>query len=221
MMTMTTLMTNYIELIERLPAGGTLTLPDVSWEEYEQLLADLGDSNRFRLSYGNGRLKVMRPSSNHEMFKELILRIACAIAEETNVAIETRGSTTFRQEQFEHGAEPDTCFYIENASRIIGKKRIDLDTDPPPDVIVEIDVSHDSTGKLDFYAALGVPEIWRYDEQRARIYHLIEGSYSEQPRSLALETITADALTGFLEQSKTEGQSAALRSFREWLKQTL
>ncbi len=217
---MTALITNYIDLIERLPAGGTLILPDVSWEEYEQLLADLGDSNRFRVNYGGGRLKVMSPSSSHEMFKELIQNIALIVTMETGVVFESRGSTTFRQEQFEHGAEPDTCFYIENASRIIGKARIDLDTDPPPDVIVEIDISHDSTSKLDFYAALGVPELWRYDERRAKIYHLIDRNYVEMPASLALPPLTADALTGFLEQSKTEGQSAALRSFRAWLNET-
>lgn len=160
----------------------------------------------------------MSPSSNHEMYKELLQNFALLITLEMGLVFESRGSTTFRQEQFVHGAEPDTCFYIENASRIIGKKRIDLDTDPPPDVIVEIDVSHDSTSKFDFYAALGVPELWRYDEHRAQIYHLIDENYSEQPASLALPAITADALTRFLEQSKTEGQSAALRSFRAWLR---
>lgn len=208
----------FIDAIEHLPAGGTLILNEISWEEYEELLADLSDSSGVRVSYNNGRLEIMSPSSMHEMYKEMLLHIASIVAYEFDKVFESRGSTTFKKEPFAQGAEPDTCFYVQNASQIIGKRQINLEIDPPPDVIVEIDVSHESRGKFNFYAALGVPEIWRYDEQRAQIYHLIEGSYVESPNSLAFSVLTAEALTIFLEQSKTEGQSAALKSFRNWLK---
>lgn len=215
---MTTQAINYLDAIEHLPTGGTLILNDVSWEEYEQLLTDLGDSNTVRVSYDRGRLEIMSPTFGHEQYKDLILRLTDIIADEMGLVLETAGSTTFKQKELAQGAEPDTCFYLQNAPHIIGKMRIDLDTDPPPDIVVEIDVSHTSTGKLAFYAVTGVPEIWRYDGKRAQILHLTKQHYVEMPASLTFPMLTSDALSRFLEQSKTEGQSATRRSFREWLR---
>lgn len=207
-----------LDAIEHLPTGGTLILNEISWEEYEDLLADLGDSNRVRVSYDNGRLEIMSPSLSHEGYKDLILWMSQTLADQMDLDMESAGSTTFKKQPFAQGAEPDTCFYIQNAARIIGKRQIDLETDPPPDVIVEIDVSHESKGKFAFYAALGVPEIWRYDERQAQIYHLVEHCYVESSNSLAFPVLTAAALNEALEQSKTEGQSAALKTSRNWLK---
>lgn len=213
---MTTHTASYLDAIEHLPEGDTLMLDNVSWEEYEQLLEDLGDDYAVNIFYDRGRLKIMSPSSSHEMYAELIQDMARMIAYRMDIDLESRGSTTFKRKR-QRGAEPDTCFYIQNASRIIGIRRIDLATDPPPDVVVEIDVSHDSTDKFDFYASIGVPEIWRYDERRAQIFHLQNQTFIEMPSSLVFPLLTADALTRFLDQSKTEGQSATLKSFREWL----
>jgi Uma2 family endonuclease len=135
-----------------------------------------------------------------------------------DLTLETAGSTTFKDEQLAMGAEPDTCFYVQNATSVIGKDSIDLMTDPPPDVVVEIDIWSESTGKMGFYAAIGVPEFWRYDKRQLRIYHLSEQGYVEAPASLAFPLLTGEVLTRFLEQSKGEGQSATLRAFRKWLR---
>jgi hypothetical protein len=81
-----------------------------------------------------------------------------------------------------------------------------------------VDISHQSAGKLSFYAAISVPEIWRYDERRVEILHLVDGSYVDMPSSVSFPALTDRVLTDALEQSKTEGQSAALRTFRQWLK---
>ncbi|MCI0387408.1 MAG: Uma2 family endonuclease [Acidobacteria bacterium] len=207
-----------LKAIEHLPEGGTLTLNDVSREDYARLLADLDDSNRVRVSYDHGRLEIMSPSPIHEMFKELILRIADAYSLITGCELETLGSTTFNPDTLDQGAEPDTCFYVRNAARIIGKLKIDLSVDPPPDVAVEIDISSDSTNKLAIYQSLGVPEVWIYNGRRMGVYHLTDQGYVEAPNSLAFSLLTADALTEALEKSKTIGQNAALRSFRNWLR---
>lgn len=209
---------SYLDAIAHLPAGGTLILNEVPWEEYEQLLTDLGDGYGVRISYDQGRLEVMSPSTFHEMYKDLVYCIAFILAQETNSPFESRGSTTFKQKLTGKGAEPDTCFYVHNSARIIGKRQIDLTVDPPPDIIVEIDVSHESTGKFRFYASLGVPELWRYDEHRLHIYRLTDDGYFEIPASVAFPVLTSAALSQFLKQSRTEGQGAALRSFREWLR---
>lgn len=215
---MTTQPASYLDAIEHLPEGGILMLNNVSWEEYERLLEDLGDGYAVNIHYDQGRLKLTRPTLRHEMYEGLILCLVNVVADQMDIVLESRGSTTFKRKRPAQGAEPDTCFYIQNASRIIGKLRIDLSTDPPPDVVVEIDVSHESTDKFDFYASIGVPEIWRYDEQRAQIFHLQDQTFIEMPSSRALPLLTSDALTRFLDQSKTQGQSATLKSFREWLR---
>ena len=215
----TTQQTNYLDAIERLPVGRTLTFSDVSWEEYEQLLSDLGDSSGSRVTYDEGRLEIVSPSSNHEMYEELILLIAHVIGAETGCDVESRGSTTFKQKSLAKGAEPDTCFYVKNASQIIGRLKIDLSVDPPPDIAVEIDVSHRSKTKLAIYERFGVPEVWRYDERRLRIYELTPQGYVESAASLTFPFLTCEVLTDLLERSKTMGQSAVLRSFREWLRE--
>lgn len=214
---MTTYATSYLDAIAHMPAGGKLILYNVTWEEYEQLLDELRD-RALRVSYICGRLEIMSPSLPHERPKELLLQLARAVADEMDLTLETAGSTTFKDEQLAMGAEPDTCFYVQNAPLVIGKEGIDLMTDPPPDVVVEIDIWSESTGKMGFYAAIGVPEFWRYDNRQLRIYHLSEQGYVEASASLAFPLLTGEALTRFLEQSKSEGQSATLRAFREWLR---
>jgi Uma2 family endonuclease len=140
------------------------------------------------------------------------------VADHLGCDLEKLGSTTFKLGSFDQGAEPDACFYVQNASRIIGKKKIDLGIDPPPDIVVEIDLSHGSTGKETFYANIGVPEIWRYDERRLQILQLTAAGYVDVPASPTFPFLEANVLTGFLEQSKTDGQSATLRAFRVWLR---
>lgn len=209
---------SYIAAIRHIPPGGVLTLSDVPWEEYEQLLSELGDGYGVRVTYNHGRLELMSPLPKHERYKELISDLASVIADERDVELEKLGSTTFKQEAIAEGTEPDTCFYIQNASRIIGKDRIDLNLDPPPDVAVEVDVSHASTSKMDIYARIGVPEIWRYDETRMHIYRLTPQGYVEVESSLAFPFLTSDTLTRFLEDSKTAPQRSVLKRFREWLR---
>jgi Uma2 family endonuclease len=208
---------DYIDAIEHLPTGGTLTLQQVGWEDYERLLTELGDGYSVRVSYDQGRLKIMSPLAEHEEYGDLIQDMARVLTRELGLRLETRGSATLKRELHAKGAEPDGCFYIQNAARIIGKRRIDLNSDPPPDIVVEIDLTHESLDKFPIYAALGVPEIWRYDGRQAHFYHLAGQEYIESPTSRAFPFLTASALAEFLEQSKTLGQDAALDSFRDWV----
>jgi Uma2 family endonuclease len=215
---MTTHTLTYLDAIAQLPPGGTIIRTDVPWEEYEQLLSDVGDTCAARITYDQGTLEIMSPSSNHESFATVISDIALIVAEDANLVFEDLGSTTYKQEWLARGVEPDACFYIQNASAIIGRERIDLKTDPPPDIVVEVDVSHESTRKLSIYAGMGVPEVWRYDGKRAYVYQLVDESYVAIDASLVFPVLTIDVLARFLEQSKTEGQTAVRRSFREWLR---
>lgn len=209
---------SYIEAIEHLPVGATLRIPNVSWEDYEQLLADLGDDYHVRVSYAYGWLEIMSPLPEHEEFADVVLGITREITRELGVKLETRGSMTIRNAWQAKGAEPDTCFYVQNAMRIIGKRSLDFTTDPPPDIVVEIDVTNASQHKFPIYAALGVSEIWRYDGSQAYFYSLSGEQYIETSHSRAFPFLPSAVLAQFIEQSKTAGQDAALDTVREWVR---
>ncbi|MBA2733151.1 MAG: Uma2 family endonuclease, partial [Acidobacteria bacterium] len=176
---MSTETVGYMDAIAHLPAGATLRLPCVSWEEYEELLSQLSDHPGTRVSYDARKVEIMSPLPEHEEYKDFILRLAQVISDESGITLETRGSATYRQKRLAKGAEPDTSFYVQNAARIIGQRTIDLEVDPPPDVVVEIDTTNESLSKFNIYAALGVPEIWRYDGEQAHIYQLTDQAYDE------------------------------------------
>ena len=129
------------------------------------------------------------------------------------------GSMTMKKPK-KKGSEPDACFYVQSADLLGGRNKIDLSSDPPPDIVVEIDVSHDSIAKFPIYAALGVPEIWRYDGEALRIYRLREDEYVASEASLALPLLTGAVLTEFLNRSREEDQHQTLLAFEEWLRST-
>ncbi|HXD32718.1 MAG TPA: Uma2 family endonuclease [Pyrinomonadaceae bacterium] len=218
---MATQTVNLLDSIEHMPSGGTLILTDVSWDEYEQLVADLEQWNGIRVTYDQGRLEIMSPSTKHEAAKEIIARMTYMISEEMDVAIEALGSTTYKQKWLQRGLEPDCCFYVQNADKIIGVMDIKLENDPPPDIAVEVDVSHASDTKLKIYAGMNVPEVWLYKREGMRIYQLVEDRYVLIDASVAFPLLTSEVLTRFVKQGLTDGQTAALKSFREWLLQHL
>jgi Uma2 family endonuclease len=88
--------------------------------------------------------------------------------------------------------------------------------DPPPDLVIEIDITSPSFSKLPIYAQIGVPEVWRYDGTRAAIFLLEEGEYVEAGESVALPSLTSDVLTHFVEESTSLGSTDWLRRVREW-----
>ncbi len=216
---MSTRVTDYKEAVDHLPAGAILVLQDVTWEDYEQLLEELWDHPGMRVTYDRGRLEIMSPLLEHERCKEFIARMVYALGDELDVDVEGAGSTTWKKKEEERGTEPDTCFYVANARRIIGNI-IDLNVDPLPDIAVEVDTTSETLDKLSVYSTLGVPEIWRYDtrRRRARIYELREGAYVEIPSSRFFPILTGAALVEFIEQSKTQGHKAALAAFRQWIR---
>jgi Uma2 family endonuclease len=215
---MSTHTADYLEAIEHLPAGATLRLEHVGWDEYEQLLAELIERPGLHVSYNQGRVEIMSPTTEHEEYKDFITGLVRVLSEELGVKLETRGSATYKLKRLMKGAEPDGCFYVQNAEAVIGKRRIDLTVDPPPDIIVEVDITNESLSKFPIYAAFGVSEIWRYDGEQAQIYHLDDQTYVEANTSLAFDCLTARTITDFIEQSKTQGQSAALAAFRQWVR---
>ena len=208
----------YLDAIRHLPSGGALSIPDVPWADYEALLTELGDGYAVRVMYDRGRLEIVSPSDKHERIKEFIQDVARVLAGELGTDLESFGSTTFKHPDLRKGGEPDTCFYVQRAPQIIGRDGLDLTVDPPPDVVVEVDVSHSSTAKLRFWAELGIPEVWRYEDERIVMYERSGEEYREIAASLAFLSFTADTLTGLLHRLKREGQQAVLTAFRHSLR---
>jgi Uma2 family endonuclease len=198
-----------------------LVLDGVSWELYEHLLKEIGD-RPLRLTYDNGELEIMSPLPEHEYGKEAIGNLVKVMLEELDVPRQDAGNTTFRRRAKKKGLEPDTCFYIQSQPLIIGKKRINLPKDPPPDLAVEIDITHRSIPRLPIYAALGVPEIWRYDGEKIQCLLLDKGKYNESEFSRAIRKLRVKDLLPFVRIAEEKcDQTAATKAFRAWLRKQL
>ncbi len=143
--------------------GQRMLLQDVSWEQFEQILDELGEERSSRLAYYKGTLEIMVPLMEHENGKENIGDFVKAMLEAVEIEFVPLGSTTFKRQNMDSGVEPDECFYIQNETAMRGRRRIDLTVDPPPDLAIEIDITSSSEIKKRSYEALGVPELWIYD----------------------------------------------------------
>lgn len=163
------------------PPGQRVLLHDVSWAEFEAILAELGEQRGSRIAYDNGLLEIMAPLPEHESDKEIIGDLLKALLEELDIEFRSLGSTTFKHATMLKGIEPDQCFYIQNEAAVRGKNRLDLTVDPPPDLVLEVDIT--SRTHPDTYAALGVPELWRRVGQTIRIHQLLDGRYVEVDKS--------------------------------------
>jgi Uma2 family endonuclease len=202
------------------PPGQHVLLHDVSWQEFEAILEDLGDHRGTRLAYDNGVLEITMPLPEHESNKEIVGDLLKALLEELEIEFLTPGSTTFKNPLLNKGLEPDQCFYIQNEALVRGKNRLDLTVDPPPDLALEIDIT--SRTYPDIYKALKVPELWRFDRGILQINVLRSGDYvlvSESPNFPDLPLI--EMISQSLAQSRTAGRNTTLKAFRIWIRSFL
>jgi Uma2 family endonuclease len=192
-------------------------LDGVSWHTYECLLDDLRAHGKSRLAYDHGTLEIMTPYFAHEWLNRLLADIVTALAFGRHLPIEQGGSTTFRRDDVERGFEPDSCFYFgAQAVQMRGRERVDLHADPPPALVVEIDLTHPSLDKFPIYAALGVAEIWRCDGQQVWFYRLETNGYTPVDTSVVLERVTAQDIASFLAQGRQTGRQALFDAVRVW-----
>jgi Uma2 family endonuclease len=202
------------------PSGDRLLIKNVTWQEFEQILEELGEHRAARLSYSNGTLEIMTPLFSHENSKILIGDFVKILLDELDLDYEPSGSTTLKNKQMQQGVEPDESFYIKHCQAIRGKERIDLTIDPPPDLAIEIDIT--SGTLFDNYQLLGVPELWRYNGKRLQINVLQEGKYVDSEVSLVFPNFAlCEKVPQFLEQSKQIGCAHILRVFRNWVREEI
>jgi len=205
-----------LETLKKGVSEQRIVLYGIGWETYEHLLTDQQDASAPRFAYDQGILEIMSPDPEHEIINRRIAQLVLAVSEEMDIEVEDLGSTTFRREDLRRGFEPDSCFYIQNEERIRGKARIDLTVDPPPDLIIEIDITSPSLDKFPIYARIGVPEVWRYDGKRIAIFELKRDEYAEVAESTVLPPLTGDILSRFARESTTSRRRDWMRKVREW-----
>lgn len=200
--------------------GQQLLLKNVSWQQFQEILANLGESRNSRIAYSQGMLEIRVPLPEHQSDKVIIGDLVKAILEEIDIEFRSLGSTTFENEQMLAAVEPDDCFYIQNEAAIRGKKRLNLTVDPPPDLAIEIDIT--SKTKLTTYQNLRVPELWRYTGQKLEINLLQAGKCVQSNKSLIFPNLPiTEAIPEYLERSKVIGRNATMKLFRAWLKTQL
>jgi Uma2 family endonuclease len=195
-----------------------VVMRDVSWEFYQALSREC-DDRPIRINYANRVLEIMTISTEHDGYRDAISDLLTQISLEFKLPIAKRGSATLKLEAKEKALEPDQCCWVANERVLRGVRRLDLAIHPPPDLVVEVDITHAVVDREAIYAAIGVPEMWHFDKQTGLTAWERRGAeWSRIEVSKSFPAIRVADLTPFLERWWTEGQQVALMAFQEWLK---
>ena len=198
-----------------------IVLRNVSWETYERLVEEI-DNPDIRLVYDDGLLEIMSPRERHDHFKELLGRLLDVLTEELDMTYRSTGSTTWRRKAKKKGIEADSSYYLTNAPKVRGKREVDLKSDPPPDLAIEVENTTSALNQLRIYAALGVPEVWRYDGETLTIHALQpNGRYAEQSHSQFLPKQATEKIVEWLGKCDDFDETPWVKEFRRWVRENL
>ena len=196
-------------------SSGRVWLWGVSWEDYVRLRA-IPESRNVRMTYNEGSLELMSPSKMHERIGELLGRLVAAWTEERGIAVQGCGSTTFRREDLQKGLEPDKCYYLQHLDNVRDRDELDLALDPPPDLVIEVDVTSPSRHRFPIYAKLGVPEVWLWRKDTLRFFLLGDNrQYAESDEGVALPGFPRQLAEQLLAKARATDDTALLREFRQ------
>ncbi|NES99198.1 MAG: Uma2 family endonuclease [Sphaerospermopsis sp. SIO1G1] len=201
------------------PAETRVLIENISWQTFKTMLAEMGCNRNTRFAYDNGNIEIMTPQMPHENSNRNIEGFVIVLCEELGLEIKRSGSLTLTRDDIERGAEPDSSYYIQNEYLVRSKEKINLEFDPPPDLVLEVEYSRPKIDKLKLYAYLGIPEFWRYNGIELRIYSLIDGEYLEVENSPTFPGIAIKEIPRFLAQTPNIGEISTTRNFRTWVKE--
>lgn len=200
-----------IRAIELTP-GSHISIHNLSWQDFETILTNLGEKRNTRVAYYQETLDIMSPLAIHERPHRIIAYIVTAILDSQGRDWEDFGSTTFKRPPIA-GVEPDTCFYIQNFNSVKGCTNMNLSIYPPPDLAIEADVTSITT--LNAYIAIGVPEVWIYKDGQLTINILNDNSYIPSSSSLVFPDLAITQLIPPLVlKAINEGTSKMLRELK-------
>lgn len=193
-----------------------VVLRSLTWQGFLTVRQSLSPDRNTRLTYSDGTLELTMPLEIHEFSAWLIGRFIYILASELGMDLKTMGSTTLDRETLDRSGEPDAAYYIQNQPLVAGRD-VDLETDPPPDLVVEVDITHTDIDKLQLYAAMGVPEFWRYNGELWRIYQLQGSAYQEVDGSPTFPQVPKEKLYEFLAIAR-DSEMKADRELRAWVR---
>ncbi len=208
------------DVLDRLTATATVAEKHlyygVSWDAYLKLLSDLGDGRPggIRLAYMDGILEIMSPKRLHEQITRLVDMILTLMTFEMGMNLDNCGAMTMRLDVQEKGGEPDSCFYIANEAKVRGVVEIDLKIHPPPDVVLEVDITSPSLDKMKLYAAAEVPEVWRYDGAQMQFFVLHDQEYQASIHSRSFPPLTSERLADFIKLGREQGSTVMLQAVK-------
>lgn len=217
-----------------------VVLYGLTWADYDRLLDARAAAGRKRVKivYDRGMAEIYTPGggaprpdpadpegaavtvgNRHERWKTLLARLLEAAALGFRAPLVGCGNVTLSRADLDRGLEPDECYYTRHAAAARAVRELDLRTDPPPDLVVEIEASRTVADRLDLCDSLGVPEVWLYDGDRLRILlRAAGGGYAEAPAGLAFPRLTADLLGGYLARAGTDDDTALCLELFEWVR---
>lgn len=197
-----------------------LLLHHVDWQTYTRLLFTFAERPAVRLTYDRGDLEIMSPLPGHEFASHLLARFVDVLTEELGLPVLGGGSTTLRRRKKLRGLEPDECFWIANEAKVRGKHRLNFRVDPPPDLAIEVDVTRSSLNRMDIYAKLKVPELWRLDDEQTLFFYVLDadGEYQETSHSHCFPFVTPADLVKHLALITQLDHNAIVRQFRDWVR---
>ena len=208
-----------IESPPKLIGEKRLTFRNLDWHSFKQIHSLLTERTRARFTYDNGVLEIAMPLEGHERSARLIERFILILVIEMGMKIKTMGSTTLDREDLLKSAEPDNGYYIQNYA-LVADREVNLNVDPAPDLVVEVDITHTDLNKDALYASMGVSEFWRFNGRVWQILQLVDGVYVECDRSLTFPIVEKMDLYRFLEAALLD-EVEAETNFRQWVRQQI
>ncbi len=204
--------------LQRRSVTNQFLLDNISWETYERLLREVGE-RRVRMTYDNGDLEIMTVSFTHENSGDLLGLFVRVLASELNMPLRGGRTTTLRTKLKKKGLEPDNCYWLAQWRTMRGKTKWQVDESAPPDLALEVDISRSSLNRMNIYAALKVPEVWRYNAKTLRVFCLdSDGEYVQRDNSPTFPTVPLEELVRFVKLSDTEDETTLLHRFTEWVR---
>lgn len=205
---------------ETVPEEQHFVVDGVTWEQYEAI-ANAFPDRYIRVTYDNGWLELMTVSNYHERIKMLLDRVLLVLAEVFRLPMGAFGSFTHKKKKILKALEPDNCYYLANFEKVKGYRLIDLGKDPPPDLVMEMEISRSFLDRMKILAALGVAELWLVNEERLEVNVLRDGKYEKVEESPTFPGLDLNQVLPFLQMGWKEGDFAMMEAVRKWARAQL
>lgn len=204
-----------------LPDCQRFVIRGVSWESYRELSEALSDRH-VRLTYDRGTLELMTISHLHGYLVNLLSQIVIVLARASGLRRKSCSDMTCDREDLHRAMEPDASFYLQNEQAVRGKETLDFQIDPPPDLGIEVDLTTDSRSRLPIYAALRIPEVWRFKNESVTFLHLNQsGGYAVSETSRAFPFLASTVIDAVLARRTETDEQTLIDEFSEWVLQNL